>query len=310
MKPLQKESAPSLQVEKISAATEKLFTQLIKYPTAFGHQLHNAPERLSQYRYIATLFTNVKIRGADVPAYIKLLSDTFRRIVNNDIRYRQRQDDLPAAKGVRAFGVSPLGGGWWSPNIKVACNNAKVLEYICRQWCKRTQQYPHILSATFRSSHLAKRALPSSVRGTYTASHADNISLVRNNNIVTEEYYISYPYRIEYYIACEGCQAVEFGAACKILCTKDINFDNLNFSQLHIRECVETISDCFAVNGVRCVQSWGHDRAPKELRKERHPQKSMQLNDSQAARYYRSNKIGSSLFNPYIYAKLKAKDFR
>lgn len=126
-----------------------IFTQLLRTEKPFGNQFAKFSYHLTKYQYIAELFTNVKLRADQIPAYIRHLSDTMRRIINCDVRYRQRMDDLPCAVGCRAFGVAPLGGGWYSPNIKVACSNARVLEYICRQWCKRTTQYPHTLDIIF-----------------------------------------------------------------------------------------------------------------------------------------------------------------
>ena len=142
------------------------FTQLFRNEKPFGHQGGKFFYHLSKYFYLAELFTNVKLRAEQIPAYIQTLSDTFRKIINADVRYRQRQDDLPCAVGCRAFGVAPLGGGWYSPNIKVACNNAQVLEYICRQWCKRTNQYPHTISVQFDKVSNATKAsiLTSGVR--------------------------------------------------------------------------------------------------------------------------------------------------
>ena len=150
------------------------FTQLLRNEKPFGHQQEKFYFHLGKYTYIAELFTNVKLRAKDIPTTIQTLSDTFRKIINSDVRYRQRQDDLPAAIGCRAFGVQNLGGGWYSPNIKVATSNAQVLEYICRQWCKRTQQYPHTLTAEFDRVSSAKYAMP---KNDYTTdyNHTSNL---------------------------------------------------------------------------------------------------------------------------------------
>ena len=88
------------------------FTQLLRNDKPFGQQFSKFSYHFSKYNYLAELFTNVKLRANQIPDFVRGLSDTFRKIINSDVRYRQRQDDLPCAVGCRAFGVTPLGGGW------------------------------------------------------------------------------------------------------------------------------------------------------------------------------------------------------
>ena len=289
------------------------FTQLLRNEKPFGHQDCKFSYHFSKYTFFAELFTNVKLRANDIPAFVRGLSDTFRKVINSDVRYRQRMNDLPCAVGCRAFGVVPLGGGWYSPNIKVATNNAQVLEFICRQWCKRTAQYPHTLDISFNSPSDARKALPKFAdRADYAKT--SNINCTRHGSIVREEYYISQPFRIEYYISRCGFLSATFGSACRILRCDLCHFDNLNNLAVNLNDRSYIINDFFAVNGLRAVQSWGFlselKNKPVEVDKGPNIKHTRHFyggnTDKMASLYYRACRAGFLTFNAYIYGRMKA----
>lgn len=287
------------------------FTQLLRNEKPFGHQFAKFSYHLGGYNFIAELFTNVKLRAEQIPPFVRGLSDTFRKIINADVRYRQRQDDLPCAVGCRAFGVQPLGGGWYSPNIKVATNSAQVLEYICRQWCKRTNQYPHNLVVEFDKVCNATKALPKMPDKYAYYWDSPNRHIRRDAHYILEEYYFSMPFRLEHYAVKKGFMALQFGSACRILQTSLCHFDNLNNIGLNINNAPYIINDFFEVQGLRAVQSWGHLNKPKEERKAVPDIKKVRKfyggnSDKKASLYYRACKLGYCTFNAYVYGRLKA----
>ena len=290
-----------------------VFTQLLRNEKPFGHQHGKFYFHFSKFYYFAELFTNVKLRADQLTAFVRTLSDTFRKIINADVRYRQRMGDLPCAVGCRAFGVQPLGGGWYSPNIKVATNNAQVLEYICRQWCKRTNQYPHNLEISFNSVGDCRRALPKFAKN-YDYSYNSNIECSRHGSIIKEEYYISQPFRLEYYITKNGFLSASFGSVCRVLRADLCHFDNLNNLSLNINNSPFIINDFFAFNGLRAVQPWGFVDKPKNIHVEVEDLPSIKHTrhfyggntDKMASLYYRACRAGFVTFNAYIYGRLKA----
>lgn len=287
------------------------FTQLLRNEKPFGHQFAKFSYHLLNYNFVAELFTNVKLRADQIPPFVRGLSDTFRKIINADVRYRQRQDDLPCAVGCRAFGVTPLGGGWYSPNIKVACNNAQVLEYICRQWCKRTAQYPHTIVVQFdkvANSTLAMPKMPDKYSNYWNGS---NRHIYKDAHFITEECHLSMPFRLEYYALRKGFMQLSFGSACRITKTELCHFDNLNNLAMNINNAPFVINDFFEVAGLRAVQSWGHYSKPKEQKKEVPDIKKVRKfyggnSDKKASLYYRACKMGYCTFNAYIYGRIKA----
>ena len=287
------------------------FTQLLRIENGFGNQNEKFSYHLAKYSFIAELFTNVKLREKQIPDYIKLLSSTFRKIINADVRYKQRMDDLPCAVGCRAFGVAPLGGGWYSPNIKVACSSAKVLEYICRQWCKRSSQYPHTLVVQFDNCSNANRAMPSQPDKYSRFYEGSNRHIRREGCILTEEYYLSMPFRLELYTMYKGFMALQFGSACRIIKTDYCHFDNLNNMAVNIKQSPFIINDCFEVNGTRAVQPWGHYGNKKTLVNNLPSlQKTRKFyggnTDKMASLYYRACRAGFVTFNAYVYGRMKA----
>ena len=287
------------------------FTQLLRNEKPFGHQFAKFSYHLSSYNFIAELFTNVKLRADQIPAFVRGLSDTFRKIINSDVRYRQRQDDLPCAIGCRAFGVQPLGGGWYSPNIKVATNSAMVLEYICRQWCKRTNQYPHNLVVEFDTIKHSTSAMPKMPDKYSYYWDGSNRHIRRDAHFVIEESYLSMPFRLEYYALRKGFMQLSFGSACRITKTELCHFDNLNNMAVNINNSPFVINDFFEVSGLRAVQSWGHYNKPKEQKKEVPDIKKVRKfyggnSDKKASLYYRACKMGYCTFNAYIYGRIKA----
>ena len=286
------------------------FTQLLRGDFAFGVQNEKCSYHFGKYTYIAEWFTNVKLRQNQIGPYVRLLSATFRKIINADIRYRQRMDDLPAAVGCRAFGVTPLGGGWYSPNIKVATNCAQVLEYICRQWCKRTVQYPHTLTVIFDKLKSATKAMPKMPDKYSLFWDSPNRHIRRDGVTIIEEYHISMPFRVEYYARCSGFVYLSFGAACRVSRVDLVHFDNLNIQSVNIKAAAVVIDDFFAVEGVRAVQSWGHLGKKREVEELPDLKKVRKLyggnTDKLAASYYRACKMGYCTFNAYTYGRLKA----
>lgn len=287
------------------------FTQLLRNEKPFGHQFAKFSYHLGKYTFVAELFTNVKLRADQIPPFVRRLSDTFRKIINADVRYRQRMDDLPCAVGCRAFGVLPLGGGWYSPNIKVACNNAQVLEYICRQWCKRSNQYPHTISVQFDKIGNASKAMPNMPDKYARYWDSSNRHITRDAHFIIEECYLSMPFRLEYYALRNGFMQLQFGSACRITKTDLCHFDNLNNFSTNINNAPFVINDFFEVEGLRAVQSWGHYNKPKEDIKEMPDIKKVRKfyggnSDKMASLYYRACRMGYCTFNAYIYGRLKA----
>ena len=119
------------------------------------------------------------------------------------------------------------------------------------------------------------------------------------------------PFRLEYYATKWGFVALQFGSACRIVCTDNCIFDNYNQLSLNPTNRTHIISDCFAVNGMRAVQSWGHYNRPKTEKPTPPPiKKTRHLyggnSDKLASLYYRACRAGFIKFNAYVYGRLKA----
>lgn len=167
-----------------------------------------------------SLFTNINCSFSELFEYASYLANLWRSIINNDVRYQQRLDNLPSFVGVRHICFRPLCNETFEPYIVVELDNIQAAAFVARCWCKRTGQMPREFSIATRS--------------------ANNKPVV-----IVEEYHKSQPLYIELMWERYKCklEKLTFGAAVSIEKT------NKAF-EAHV----------IPVQGVRCSQSFGTEK--------------------------------------------------
>lgn len=167
-----------------------------------------------------SLFTNKNCSFSELYEYASYLSKLWRSIINKDVKYQQKLDNLPSFVGVRHICFRPLCNETFEPYIVVELDNIQAAAFVARCWCKRTGQMPREFSIATRS--------------------ANNRPVV-----IVEEYHKSQPLYIELMWERYKCklERLTFGAAVAIEKT------NKAF-EAHV----------IPVQGVRCSQSFGTEK--------------------------------------------------
>lgn len=184
------------------------------------------------------LFPNVRCSISELPATASGILDLWRKITNNDIRYQQRQNALPAFLGCRDIcvkcssatlseldvfeGIIPDFDCF--PYIRLTMDNIQVAVFIIMAWCNRTGQMPLEY----------------------------NVVYVTNGKLSTTSHYLnkSNPYLFEKLLELKNVHSIKFGAVAEIVC-----------------HAVDRETDLYNIPGVRVSQKFGHQLNVYAMRK-------------------------------------------
>ena len=272
------------------------FTQLEFNETAVA--VANIAE---DFRFLVRLFTNVKHPQTRLPAAFGDMVSVFRYIVNNKLRYQQRRDNIPASFGIRFFGALDIGGGYYSPYLGLLCSDVVTIEFIIREWCIYTEQYPHCFTASFGSVEAAKAAKAADRKA---GKH-------RAERYIDVDYNNSNPFRLQWYLNQTDLDAVNFGGVASIYFAENCYFEGTNYIRLPFQKV--TISGLCGVKGRRAYQHWGAIKSSNpagSLLKRRRTSTSRTTNPAHIAaakRYYQLAGMSKMGFSPFVYHHIKYK---
>lgn len=259
------------------------------------------------FKYFVELKLNNRIHKKQITQTIEFINEQFRYIVNNQLRYQQKQNNIPKAFGVRFFGCQKIGPKYYSCSLMLLCSDALVIEFICRAWCDRVNQYPHELFIVFDNQTSAKNVMPDKKQ---TKLHYDNLNINRCGNTICENYNISNPFRLEYYIGRNGFQMARFGSTAFIYKTQNIHFDQTDFVDINPDIPKWHINNIYIQKGKRTFQTWGAIKSAVEVdnTKNNLTIKRKTNTSTLAKKYYSTCKAGHLTYNTYIHQRLKQKD--
>ena len=155
------------------------------------------------------LFPNICCSIWELKEFTQKMVDTFRKIVNSDIRYQQRKSNIPAFLGVRdvcvkfsAAAIRPEDIKFEQlvlydcyPYLRITIDSIEVAVFIIRCWCRRLGLAPLHYSVVEEVKRNGKKEL------------------------VANDYYLnkSNPYLFKELVRIKSVQAIKFGAAAEIL---------------------------------------------------------------------------------------------
>ena len=193
----------------------------------------NRPPQLSRQEFrnrtiTICLYPNIICSIWDLQKFAQHLSKIWRAITNNDIRYQQKHNQLPAFLGTRDICVqfsssclrpkdipfNELCLYDSMPYLRITLDNVQVATFIVASWCKRTGQMP------------LKYSVVTNVKGKMESEEFDTNK--------------SNPYMFVELLRLKNVTAIQFGAVAELLnyeCDRDIDFYN--------------------IPGVRCSQKFG-----------------------------------------------------
>lgn len=213
------------------------------------------------------LFANVVCSISELPETAAGILDIWRKITNNDIRYQQRCNNLPAFLGVRDLCVScssvalnendvyfgVLADYNCYPYIRLLIDNVQVAVFIIMSWCRRTGQMPLTYSVTFVNKKEQLR----------TTSY----DLNKSN-----------PYLFEKLIELKDVHSISFGGAAEIYCSP-----------------VDRNTDLYNIPGVRVSQKFGHQLNVYAMRHIKEIRAELQKGEFEKLRILRSNEHKKAL---------------
>ena len=109
-------------------------------------------------RFFVNLYTPNYCSISEMYEVAKYLSNTFRRMIHNEVAYEQRMDNLPSFVGVRNICFKPLNTEDLLPYISVQLDNVQAAVFIVRSWCKRMGIFPHSVEAVYGDKRGANRS--------------------------------------------------------------------------------------------------------------------------------------------------------
>ncbi len=146
------------------------------------------------------LFPNVFCPISELQKTMAYIIKIWRRIINNDIRYQQKQDNLPSFLGVRDTCVKfsapelltdadkiPSSNDYDQivyPYLRVTIDNCQVAAFILMKWCAHTGQNPH----RFEWIALDKKRPYTDFRDFNMCSPLYIETLLQNDNIKTVQF--------------------------------------------------------------------------------------------------------------------------
>lgn len=224
------------------------------------------------------LYPNIVCSIWELQKFAQYLSKIWRAITNNDIRYQQKHNQLPAFLGTRdicvQFSASCLRPKDVPfnelclydsmPYLRITLDNAQVATFVIASWCKRTGQMP------------LKYSVVTNVKGKVEAEEYD---MVKSN-----------PYMFTQLLRIKNVEAIQFGAVAELLnyeCDRDIDFYN--------------------IPGVRCSQKFGTQINGYALKHLRELREWQQQGEIQRARVMRSKLHASSI--QYLEEKKRKRQY-
>ena len=285
--------------EMVFAVNPDLFTQLIGIDDSTFHIC----SRLFDFTYCVELFTNVKLRKKDLSMAFDSLNKRWRYIINNQVRYQQRIDNLPPDVGIRFYGAKHEGHGWYNPSLKFCCNNPVIIEFIIRAWCERSNQFPRELTICFKRESHARKCMSSRY---ISQDFQPNIRKTLCGSSIVEDYHISDPYRLAYYMAMDDVYYMHFGYTAFIFKTAHLRVPQAGFIYPDEQQRPCTIEDIYIPQGLRSYQVFGNNKSTsnKLVKKRVVPRSGGNL----AHKYYKTCKAGHLSYNTYIHQRLKKLD--
>lgn len=281
--------------QHITSISDAFITQLSQKELRI---IHHAKD----FRFMVELFTNVNCRKQRAHIIFTEIMLEFRKLINNRLRYQQKYGNLQSFYGLRFFGLRQLGHGWWCPNLKFFCNDPDIIEFIIREWCEVVNLYPRELNIHFQRDIDAKNAMPN--RG--DAKNLSNIRITRTANHISEDYYLSNPYRLTRYIYDRGFGMAKFGAVANVYSTQHIHFVQAPFIQNNPFSFF--VEDLFVPEGFRAFQPFGNLRTSTNTLTKQY--KIPRSNSNKlASMYYKEVKQHqkSDKYHPFIYQRLKQR---
>lgn len=290
----------------INSVIPNSITQLSEIYTP-SIDFNSTPEYLAHfarnYKYLCILYNNTRYHKKEIPNAVDYICKQFRYILNNQVRYQQRQDNLPPAYGIRFFKVENCHNNWYCVHLCLLCSSAEVLQFIVRCWCERFKQYPHYLAAVFNTENNAAKVMPNKKKT--NTEYFQNCTIKRIGNMITEEYFFSNPFRMTHYLKYENCTSVLFGNSAQIVRANDVYFKQT--TSIRIDPYKFTIDNIYMVKGRRDYQKFGNFKSTVNTHI-KHRITPTNYKDSNANIYYKTTKISGAKFNPFIFQRLKQED--
>ncbi len=188
-------------------------------------------------QFFVNLYPNIFCSISELPDVARKLSNLFRSIINSDVRYQMKHDNLPSFIGVRNIctkihapsNTDPYISGDipdydCSPYLSLQMDNVQAAVFILRQFCKRSGQMPNQYTAVIKKGN----SISSTVYDTHKSNPFLIETLCRESNI----------YRIA------------FGAVA------DINFTDYDFAD-----------DLLPIPYIRVSQKFGTPKSVHTVRK-------------------------------------------
>lgn len=178
------------------------------------------------------LFPAVCCSISELQELTNFMLDTFRKIVNSDIRYQQKMDNLPPFLALRDVCVKFSAAAIRKedlifgqlidykcyPYLRITLDNIDVAVFIVRCWCRRLGMAPHEYQVVKAVGPQGKKRFS-----------GDTFPLDKSN-----------PYMFKYLLRDKSVTAVRFGAAAEM-----------------INGPVDRNEDFYAIPGVRVSQKFG-----------------------------------------------------
>lgn len=243
----------------------------------------NRPPQLSRQEFrnrtiTICLYPNIICSIFELQKFALHLSKIWRKITNNDIRYQQKMNQLPAFLGTRdicvQFSASCLRPKDIPynelclydsmPYLRITLDNVQVATFIVMSWCKRTGQMP------------LKYSVVTNVKGKLKAEEFDMVK--------------SCPFMFVELLRIKNVTAIQFGAVAELLnyeCDRDIDFYN--------------------IPGVRCSQKFGTQINGYALKHLRELREWQQQGEIQRAKVLRSHIYAASI--EYLEAKKRKRQY-
>lgn len=258
----------------------------------------NRPPQLSHQDFrnrtiTICLYPNIVCSIWELQKFAGHLSKIWRAITNNDIRYQQKHNQLPAFLGTRDICVQfsasclrPKDVPYNElclydsmPYLRVTLDNAQVATFIIASWCKRTGQMP------------LKYSVVTNVKGKVEAEEYD---MVKSN-----------PFMFTHLLRMKNVEAIQFGAVAELLnyeCDRDIDFYNI--PGVRCSQKFGTQINGYALKHLRELREWqqqGEIQRARVMRSKLHASSIQYLEEKKRKRQYYYAPISDSFYGRYKY---------
>lgn len=258
----------------------------------------NRPPQLSRQEFrnrtvTICLYPNIVCSIWELQKFALHLSKIWRAITNNDIRYQQKHNQLPAFLGTRDICVQfsasclrPKDVPYNElclfdslPYLRITIDNVQVATFIVRAWCKRTGQMP------------LKYSVVTNVKGELVGEEFD---MVKSN-----------PFMFHELLKVKNVEAIQFGAVAELLnyeCDRDIDFYNI--PGVRCSQKFGTQINGYALRHIREHREWlqqGEIQRAKVMRSKAHAASIQYLEEKKRKRQYCYAPISDSFYGRYFY---------